>query len=284
VAVVLAAFAALCFGAAVVTSKRGLRFRDARAGAVISIPTAAVLFALASPFVLETAAFVLPAMVIFGLVGLFFPAVATLVTFVSNDRLGPTVTSAVSSTAPLFALVAAAIVLGEHIPAKAAFASLGVAAGITLMSWRPAASGARRLGWALLWPISGAMIRGSAQVIAKAGLLLWPNPFAAALIGYAVSSVTVAAADRLPRAERIRIAGQGRAWFVLTGIFNGAAVLLMYTALSMAPVSLIAPIVATFPLVTAILSAAVLREEPLNLRLVAGSALIVAAVAYLLAA
>jgi drug/metabolite transporter (DMT)-like permease len=57
-------------------------------------------------------------------------------------------------------------------------------------------------------------------------------------------------------------------------------VLLMYAALSAAPVSLVAPIVAGYPLVTVIASA-VLREERLNARVLAGAALVVAAIAYL---
>jgi drug/metabolite transporter (DMT)-like permease len=59
--------------------------------------------------------------------------------------------------------------------------------------------------------------------------------------------------------------------------------LLMYGALSIAPVSLVAPIVATYPLVTVSVSAAVLREEPITLRMVAGAAITVLAMVYLVA-
>ena len=41
----------------------------------------------------------------------------------------------------------------------------------------------------------------------------------------------------------------------------GGAVLLMFAALSTSPVSMVAPVVATYPLITVFLSAAVLREE-----------------------
>ena len=60
--------------------------------------------------------------------------------------------------------------------------------------------------------------------------------------------------------------------------------LLMYAALSAAPVSMVAPVVATYPLVTVFLSAAVLREEAPGLRGFVGAAVIVAAIAYLVAA
>lgn len=55
-AVLLSMLSALCFGAAAVTSKVGLRSLDARAGAAISVPTATALFAVASPFALEMVA------------------------------------------------------------------------------------------------------------------------------------------------------------------------------------------------------------------------------------
>jgi len=120
--------------------------------------------------------------------------------------------------------------------------------------------------------------------VAKAGLLLWPNPFAASLIGYLVSSATVIAVNRLPRVNRPSDTKGAIAWFVLTGILNGGAVLLMYVALSTVPVSMVAPVVATYPLVTVFLSAAVLRGESLSLRGFVGAVVTVAAIVYLVAA
>ena len=227
----LACLSALCFGAAVVASKRGLAYRDPRAGAVISVPTATLLLLLVTPFFFDASGFV----------------------------------------------VAAALLLAERIPPKAVLASVGVVIGITVLSWTRAGE-PRRFTWALALPLAGAMIRGLAQALAKAGLVLWPNPFAATLISYVVSSGMVGAANRF----RVRPREGGKLWFMLTGALNGAAVLFMYSALSVAPVSTVAPIVATFPLVTALLSVAI-GEETLRLRLIGGSALIVAAIVYLVA-
>ena len=95
-ALVLALLSALCFGIALVTGRVGLRTLDARSGAAISIPTATVLFAAATPFALDTGGFSVAAALVFAVVGLFFPALVTLLTFRSNEQLGPTVTSAIS--------------------------------------------------------------------------------------------------------------------------------------------------------------------------------------------
>ena len=277
----LAILSSVCFGIALVTGRIGLRVLDARSGAAISIPTATVLFIIAAPFALDFGGFDAHAALLFGAVGLFFPAVVTILTFRSNELLGPTITSAVSGTAPLFALIAAGLFLGERMPAQAIASALGVVVGVALLSWKTGAVRKGFVGWSLLWPIAGAVVRGLAQVGAKAGLLIWGNPFAASLISYAVSSATVVGADRLRRSQTPRLTRASIAWFAGTGILNGSAVLLMYAALSMAPVWTVAPVVASYPLITAILGATVLKDEKSSWRAVAGATITVAAIVYL---
>jgi drug/metabolite transporter (DMT)-like permease len=276
-AIALAALSALCFAAGLLTARVGLRMLDARSGAAISVPTAALLFLLLAPFAIDAGGIDTRALLLFAAVGVFFPALVTLLTFRSNLLLGPTITSAVAGTSPLFAILAAAVVLGEQVPARAAVAALGVVAGIALLSWRRTASPGAIAGTALVWPVAGAVVRGVAQVGAKAGLMLWASPFAACLIGYVMSSATVIAADRLRRAR------PGRP-FAATGLLNGLAVLAMYTALGAAPVWVVAPIVASYPLATAILGAVFLHDEKPSPQAVAGAIVTVAAIAYLVGA
>lgn len=272
---VLAMSSSLCFGIALITSRVGLRSLDARSGAAISVPTATILLALAAPFALDTAGFTLRAALWFAAIGVFFPALVTLLTFRSIERLGPTITSAVASTTPLFALLGAAALLGEHVAPLALIACLAVVVGAIVLTWRQSAVRPGYTGWALLWPIAGAVVRGLAQACAKAGLALWPSPLAASLIGYTVSSAAVIGTRALGRAQRPALTRRGLAWFALTGGLNGAAVLLMYGALSIAPVSLVAPIVATYPLVTVLLNAVLLREETVTRRMIAGAGMMV---------
>jgi drug/metabolite transporter (DMT)-like permease len=176
------------------------------------------------------------------------------------------------------------LLLGEEVPAQAAVACVAIVAGIAVLSWKQDAVHPGFLGWSLVWPISGAVVRGLAQAGAKAGLLLWPNPFAAGLIGYLVSSAAVIGTNQIGRSQRPPLTKHGIAWFAVTGVLNGGAVLLMYAALGIAPVSLVAPIVATYPLVTALVSAVVLREEPVTLRMAAGAAITVLAIVTLVTA
>jgi len=284
-ALALAALSALCFAVALISGRIGLRALDARAGAAISIPSATLLLVAASPFALDIGGLDAGAVMWFAVVGVFFPAVVTLLTFRANELLGPTVTSAVSGTAPLFALLAAGLLLGERVPATAAASALAVVAGVALLSYRHGGLRATHVSAALLaWPLAGAVLRGLAQVGAKAGLETWASPFAAGLIGYLVSSLTVVAADRLRPSRRREPTRAGVVWFAATGLLNGGAVLLMYAALSAAPVWRVAPVVACYPLITALLGAAVLRDETLSWQALAGAVLTVAATVLLVAA
>ena len=279
-AAALAAGSAACFGAALVTTHSGLKYLDARRGAGISIPTATLLFWLLAPWV-DLSGWQVTAFGLFALVGVFFPAAVTLLTFEANRRLGPNVTAAIGSTAPLFAVLGAAAWLAEPLGAGALGGTALIVAGSVALSG-PRAGAAAGQGAALWMPWTGAVLRALAQVLSKAGLALWPSPFAAALIGYTVSSASVLLAALPARRERSRYNRAGTAWFAATGVLNGAAVLALYHALERGPVVLVSPIAATYPLFTLALSALWLREVRLTGALVGGMTLIVGGVALLL--
>jgi drug/metabolite transporter (DMT)-like permease len=275
VATALAFLAAACLGAAVVTSKFGLRVLDARSGAAISIPSSTAALLLVSPFFWDSSAFTLRAALVFAVVGFFYPAVVTLLRFHSTDRLGAATTSTVlACTTPLFAVAAAVVWLEEVVPRR----------GIALISLRSAGARIAWRPWWLIFPLAAAIVSGGAQAGVKSGLLLWPSPFAAALIGYLISSFTVLAFDCVRKANRaVRPVG-AVLWFGCTGALNGIGVLSLFWALSSAPVSRVAPIVAAYPLVTLFLGAAVLKDEAVNVRIIAGALLTVMSIGYLVSA
>ncbi|HXZ02793.1 MAG TPA: EamA family transporter [Stellaceae bacterium] len=280
--VLLALASALCFGAALVLTQFGLRHAPPAQGALVSVPSSTALLWLLAPLLLDARGFAFGGAIVFGLVGLLFPASVTLLTFEANRRMGPNVAGALGNLAPLFALALAAILFGE-VPGTAqavgiAAILLGIA-GLTLdrrwldQSWP---------WWAVLFPLTAAAIRGIIQPVTKLGLGFWPSPFAAALIGYTVSSLVIATAF-LRRARRTPLRLAGAAWFAVVGLLNATAVLLLYAALAAGPVTLVSPLVATYPLLTLALTAVLLRRARLEARLVLGVALTVAGVAILIA-
>ena len=278
-ALALAVVAAACFGLALVLTQFGLRHMRAADGALISIPTTALLFWALAPFVIDFAAFELIAGAIFAAVGLFFPAAVTLLTYEANQRLGPTVAGALGGTAPLFAALAAVFFLGERPTPLTAAATLAVVAGVAILGWQPARWPARFL----LLPLAAALLRGLAQVAIKLGLTIWPSAFAASLIGYSASVLSVVADARLRRGRaRGRVDRRGALWFALVGLGNGAAVLSTYAALARGTVTLVAPAVASYPLFALLLGALLLKEQRITPRLAAGTTLMIAGIAALI--
>lgn len=279
----LALLAAALYATGLVTTYFGLRHMESLAGARVSIPSAALLFWLLAPFA-DLSGWQPQAVALFAVVGLFYPAAVTLLTFAGNRRLGPTVAGTIGSTTPLFAVLGAALFLGEAPAAREILATAIIVLGTMALS-RPAAGSTQRLPRGALWmPWSAALLRALAQVLSKAGLVLWANPFAAALAGYTVSTVIVWTAGLLVSGGKpAAFTRRGVAWFAATGLLNGAAVLAMYHALTTGPVQVVAPVVATYPLFTLAFSALFLRHERLTARLIGGVALTVAGVVILLA-
>ena len=121
-------------------------------------------------------------------------------------------------------------------------------------------------------------------MFAKGGLALWPSPLAASLIGYVASATVLILADRLrPERPSGRVGLSTKLTFAATGMLNGIGLILSYAALQRAPVAVVVPIISAHPLVTLVLSAAVLREEAIGTRVALGAGLTLVAVVYLVA-
>ena len=279
----LALVAAACFGAALVVTQFGLRHARPLVGATVSVTCTLLIWCALSPFMLDLRGWHVGALAIFALVGLFYPAIVTLLTYESNRQLGPTLTGAVSCTAPLFAVLTATLFLSERLALPTAIGAGVIVIGLIMLTARAPLRSAP--GWRLILPISGAVLRGIAQTLTKYGLILWASPFTAALVGYTASAAVMWGADAASstRAGR-RIGRTGVLWFMAVGVLNGGAVLLMYHALNLGSVSAVSPIVATYPLFTMFFSAIFLRTETLSAKAVAGVILAIAGVAIILTA
>ena len=285
VCVMFALASSACFGLALIVTQFGLRHLPATAGALVAIPSMTVLFWVLSPFVLDMGEWHMQAGVIFALVGLFFPAVVTLLTYEANQRIGPMVAGALGSTAPLFAAAIAVVFLGERLSILGTLAIVVILAGIVVLGWQPEEPAKRWPPKLLLLPLTAAALRGLAHALIKLGLMLWPSAFAASLIGYTVSTAVVAGGARLKLGTlRPRLNASGVLWFALVGLCNGLAVLTMYAALNYGPVTVVSPIVATYPLFTLLFGLVLLPQQGVTRRATAGLVLTVAGVVGLLVA
>jgi len=284
-AAILFAFASATFlGAGVVTTQLGLRTVEPLSGAAISVPSFTLLFLLASPLVLAGEPVVWRGLPIFMVIGLFFPASLTMLTFASNRALGPVITSTLGNLAPLFSVGLAVALLHEPLrPLQLVGLVVAVAGAVIISVTRPRDLGHWR-SWALLLPLASALIRGVVPPIVKLGLEVWPSPLWACLIGYVMSSLVLLTVQRVRTGSFVaKVPISGRLWFTITGISNGLSALTLFAAVRNGPITLVAPVAAVYPLVTVILSALLLKHIAITGRIIAGTVLTVAGVVLVLA-
>lgn len=282
-AVLLGLGSAAFLGAGLVLTQFGLRTVHPLSGAAISVPSFTIVFLLLSPLLLHGQSIEWRAVPIFAAVGLVFPAALTMLTFASNRALGPVVTGALGNLSPLLSVGVAVLLLHEPLRSLQ-FAGLVVSVvGVftitvtrtdDMRDWRT---------WALLLPLGASVVRGVIPPVIKVGLEVWPNAIAAGLTGYIFSTLTVLTVERI-RTGRFLVNApwSGKLWFALNGICNGTGTLLLYAALGAGPVSLVAPLYATYPLFTVGMSVLFLGNVKVTFRLVAGTALTVGGVVLVL--
>lgn len=275
---------AFCFALALILTQFGLRYLPALSAAAISMAASTAAFWILAPVLVYGDSWSSGSALIFAAVGILFPAAVTLLTFESNRRMGPTIAGSLGNLAPLFAIIGAVIILDERLSPWHAAGVTTIVVGVTVLSTQGRQGASRSWPvWLVILPLLAAAIRGAVQPAVKAGLADWQNPFAAVLIGYTVSSVVVITAASLRDRRWIRhIPRAGLIWFGAVGLCNGLAVLLLYTALSLGPVVLVSPTVASYPLITLVLSFALLRAGRPTARQAVGVAMTVIGVAVLL--
>jgi drug/metabolite transporter (DMT)-like permease len=282
-AVLLALASALGYGLGLTLTQFGLRDVPPATGAAISIPTSALLFVAAAPLGLAGTTPAWSALPIFAAVGLLFPAAATLITFAANQRLGPVIAGSLGNLAPVFAVLLAFVLLGEPIRIGQMAGLAIILAGVLVLTAPRGGAKAGWISWYVALPLVTAALRGFIQPVIKLGLAIWPSPYAAVLVGYLVSAAVVVTALRWRTGRwRPQASARGLAWFAGVGLCNGLAVLLMYAALARGPVTIVSPLVATYPLVTVAASALARHTVENQLRVTLGAALTVAGVGLLL--
>jgi drug/metabolite transporter (DMT)-like permease len=258
------------FGTGFVLTQFGLRWMPPWLGVAISIPTSTLLFWSLAPFFVDPSDANLKAVILFACVGLFFPGAAALLNFESNRLMGPNIAGALSSMTPVFAILLAIVILGEHVRGPQLLGLAAIVVGISLM-YRVNVNLSARSLWLLALPLASAAIRGVVQPIVKFGFEWWPNPIAAVVVSYTVSSVVLILTALARAGGTIPwIDHRGALWFAAVGLCNGLSVLAMYAALKFGPVTVVSPLIAGYPLVTLLLSRAFLDKEDVGRRLVAG--------------
>ena len=278
----LALGAAFCFALALILTQYGLRTVPSWRSPLYTIGGSMVLAWTAALLFVDWRSFDAGAAAIFAAVGCIFPVVVSILAVRSNERLGPAVAGAAGNVTPLFAVLFAVLFLGERLGWVQLAGLALVVGGVALMALRGGAGGRHWSVWVLGLPLAAAVIRGAVQPAIKTALAVWPEPLAAAAIGYSLSTVVIVSLV----GRRALAAGpgdrRGVRWFLAVGLFNGTATFLLYAALGLGSIALVAPLVALFPLMAVVMSYLLLRDERLHAVGLLGILVSVAGVIFLL--
>ncbi len=277
--VLLALAAAVLFALGNQLSRMALRFVDSQTAVLWQIGVSATIYWLAAPFYMEAwywTASVLPLLILLGCVR---PLLSANLGMAGTRILGPTISATLSATSPLFGVALGVVLLAETLSREIAIGTVGIVAGVVLIS----SHGRSSRTWplvALLLPVGAALVRSLAHAFSKIALEEIPSPFFVAVVAYSVSFVLALANQaRTGRAVFSAVAPGGVKWLVATGATYGTAVLMLNTALLHGRLVVVAPVIACAPLFTLLLGAAVFRENAITRRVVVAVLVVVPSVA-----
>ena len=277
--VLLSLLSAFLFALGAQFQSLGLVHMDSRSGAAITISTSAMLYLLVSPFFLNLEYLLEPAILIFVLVGLFRPAVSANLALAGLKFLGPTLSSPLTSTAPLFAVGLGIIFLDEVLNFSITIGTLVIVLAIMMLAKKDGKISSGWPLWALALPIGAAAIRALAHVLTKVGMEEIPDAYLAGLIGFVVSAIVTLIIHKSRRvSSSISLKNPGTKWFIGASACFSLAVLSLNTALYNGQVIQVIPIVAASPIFTLLLSIGIFRQEVITKRIVLAVFMVVPAV------
>ena len=243
----------------------GLSDVSSKRGTAISITSSAIMYWFLAPIFLDSSNFFNPIIFVFVLVGIFRPSLSANLAVSGTRFLGPTLSTTLSSTTPLFGAFLGVVWLGETYSWQLGVGTLGVIGTIILLSTRKKNILVDWPIWALTLPIGAAFIRSLAHVLTKIGMVDMPDPYFAGLISFSVSAVITnlylcISTEKQSTNWHLK----GTYWFALAGVTMGIAIIFLNTALMHANLTLVIPIVAISPLFTMLLSIFIFKREILT--------------------
>ena len=276
----LALVTSISYAAALICSRRGLRYSTPTTVTLISI--------LVQNVVLWPATFLLTGIPpvswisvgLFGIVGISQLGVR-LLAYTGVLKIGASRSSALQSINPLISATIAIVVLEESATPLTIVGTLLVVTGVILVSWKAEQELLSFRWWHLLLPVGAAILSGVNHPMRRYALSLSNEPlFFSAFMGF-VTLIAFLGYMSLSSREPRLVWDQRALWpFVCTGIFETFSIFLIITALSIGPVVVIAPIASTYPVWSLIGAKLFLRDvERIGIKATVGILSVVAGTA-----
>ena len=212
--------------------------------------------------------------------GILAPGLFRFFLYSAISRVGIAVASVATNIYPLVAVVVSMVFLGEQLtPLKA----LGIAL-ILAAVFLAAPKGEGRIldlsslsNRGFLLAVTAAVVRGASETLRKSGLLVLDSPIFGAAIanggGFLVCVILLAGSSSTR--STLTYEKKSFIYFVISSLFQVAAWILGFYALSYGEVVQVAPIVGSMPLFTVLLSTVLLRGvEQISPRIIVASLIV----------
>jgi drug/metabolite transporter, DME family len=278
-AILLALFGSFWFGFSMVVINRGVLSIDYFRGLLANLGTNALFLWIYVFLFVDQIDLFRPINLVFVAVGVFVPGVARFFIFKSMERLGAPISSCLTNSGPLFAILLAITFLDERPTVTNVLGALSIVGGIAALSWKGTTKTWRTRD--LLYPMTAAFLFAARDNLVRFAVIQVPSPVVAAAIAAVTSFMTMCAvyvgfAGKKSLPEH---AGRGALYFAISGFMNFLSYVLTYTALSMERVSIISPLVNGSSLFVLPLSYFFLKDvETLTPRKVGATLLVIAGV------
>ncbi len=227
----------------------GLQDSDARTGTIVSIAASALIYWMLSPLFLVGWYWATTACLLFAVVGIFRPALSSVLAAHSIKMMGPTLSSALTAVTPLFGAFLAIVFLGERMTLPIALGTALVIGGAVVGAWSP--QGVKRSWplWAVCLPLGASLIRASGHTVTKVGLAEVASASFAVLVANSVSMVSSLIAMR---AQRRPLTGTRASylWFIASGGSVALSIQFLNNALQVGDMVSVIPIVSATPVFT----------------------------------
>lgn len=220
----------------------------------------------------------------FVVAGMFGTMLGRVLKFTSISRIGASRTEPITASNALFATVLGMVLLGETLTVIHGVGVVLIVVGVAAIAWEtshenPDDLPLRELAVGLLIPLGAALAYAIEPIFANFGF----DEGTPALVGLLVKTVAASLAFTLYLRWRGSLPGPAELrsndtrWFAFAGVANTVFLLGYYGALSIAPVSVVVPIIITSTLFVVILSALFMpqRLERVTWRLAMAAATVV---------
>ncbi len=258
-AVALAVLGALGYGfSAIFTRRAVVKVSDASVGVLISVPLGVLFFAIiliATGQIGSVVSFSWQSYAWLSAAGILHFVVGRSLNYSCIKLAGATISNVLSRASILVAVVLGISVLNEPLTWELVVGVLLIFLGVVTIGLQPQMLGGGQVSFsaiprkALLIGLGAGVAWGISPILVKLGLGVSVSPVAGVFISYTAATI-ILGISLLNHDRRVALIGMksgATGFFFLAGLFSSTAQLLNYSALSIAPASVVTPIFSMAP-------------------------------------